>query len=299
MNSKLNAKNLPCLFNFFANSYPESKLAQCEVKEDQKWRHASANAAIKRITEIAKYFSKLFLLLNSLENYSLCEKHYNQVIAKNFFIKQLKANNLIFSNLEEEFQTLDLFEKKFSDFGVQVFLLDPAHESLLKRIDELENLNKQLLFENETLKKRVNERFTDQQDRIESIIEIAKKERSNVYKDIVSLIKNHERFCLDNLLEYFPSKWLAEQNPVIVKFLETFTYNRNEHQHEGEKLFKCAVAVDAIYGSRHLKYVSAINMVASAIKYSLSRSKMIIFHTVTSFITFNYDQNNNIQITDP
>ena len=161
MNSKLNAKNLPCLFNFFANSYPESKLAQCEVKEDQKWWHASANAAIKRITEIAKYFPELFLLLNSLENYSLCEKHYNQVIAKNFFIEQLKANNLIFSNLEE-FQTLDLFEKKFSDFGIQVSLPDPAHESLLKRIDELENLNKQLLFENEALKKRVNERFTDQ-----------------------------------------------------------------------------------------------------------------------------------------
>ncbi len=26
---------------------------------------------------------------------------------------------------------------------------------------------------------------------------------------------------------------------------------------------------------------------------------MIIFHIVTSFIVFNYDQNNNIQITDP
>ena len=77
MNSKLNAKNLPCLFNFFANSYPESKLAQCEVKEDQKWWHASANAAIKRIIEIVKYFPELFLLLNSLENYSLCEKYYN------------------------------------------------------------------------------------------------------------------------------------------------------------------------------------------------------------------------------
>ncbi len=61
-----------------------------------------------------------------------------------------------------------------------------------------------------------------------------------------------------------------------MKFLETLTYNRNEHQYEGEKLFKCAVTVDAIYKSRHLKYVSAINMVASAIKYSLSRSKMII-----------------------
>ncbi len=26
---------------------------------------------------------------------------------------------------------------------------------------------------------------------------------------------------------------------------------------------------------------------------------MVIFHTITSFIAFNYDQNNNIQITDP
>src|SRR6266542_3749549 len=26
---------------------------------------------------------------------------------------------------------------------------------------------------------------------------------------------------------------------------------------------------------------------------------MVIFHTVTSFVAFNYDQNNNIQITDP
>ncbi len=225
-------------------------------------------------------------------------------------------------------------------------MLDPAHKSLLKRIDELENLNKQLLFENEALKKRVNKRFTDQQDHIESVIEIAKKEWSNVYKNIVSLMKNYKWFCLDNLLEYSPSKWLAERNPVVVKFLKTLTYNRNEHQHEGEKLFKYAVAVDAIYGSRYLKYISAINMVALAIKYSLSRSKMIInidnyfissgsytkfinwleslakeqlplpkgllflifdneqkgqknyldqrhntviFHTVTSFVTFNYD----------
>src|ERR1044072_1478231 len=26
---------------------------------------------------------------------------------------------------------------------------------------------------------------------------------------------------------------------------------------------------------------------------------MVIFHTVTSFVAFNYDQNNNIQITNP
>ena|SRR5438128_11471140 len=69
---------------------------------------------------------------------------------------------------------------------------------------------------------------------------------------------------------------LAERNPVIVKFIETLTHNENERQNEGEKLFKCAVAVDAIYGSRHLKYVSAISLAASAIKYSLARSRMVI-----------------------
>ena len=67
---------------------------------------------------MAKYFPKLSLLLDSLDNYSLCERHYNQVIAKNSFIKQLKANDSIFLGLEEEFQALDLFEKKFSNFEV-------------------------------------------------------------------------------------------------------------------------------------------------------------------------------------
>ena len=87
---------------------------------------------------MAKYFPELSLLLDSLDNYSLYERHYNQVIAKNSFIKQLKANDSIFLGSEEEFQALDLFKKKFSDFEVQVFLPDPAHESLLNRIDELE-----------------------------------------------------------------------------------------------------------------------------------------------------------------
>ena len=89
-------------------------------------------------------------------------------------------------------------------------------------------------------------------------------------------MEDHTRFHLDNLLKYSPSQWLAKQNPVVVKFIEHLTYNANENQHEGEKLFKCAVAVDIIYGIRHLKYVSAINLAASAIKYSIARSKTII-----------------------
>ncbi|CAG8704015.1 3726_t:CDS:2, partial [Funneliformis caledonium] len=43
----------------------------------------------------------------------------------------------------EELQAHDLFEKIFSDFEIQVSLPDLMHKSLLKRIDELENLNSQ------------------------------------------------------------------------------------------------------------------------------------------------------------
>ena len=80
---------------------------------------------------------------------------------------------------------------------------------------------------------------------------------------------------------YSPSKWLAERNPVMVRFIEILTHKENEHQHEGERLFKCVIAVDAIYGSRHLKYISAISLAVSAIKYSLARSKMIVDTSIT------------------
>ena len=36
------------------------------------------------------------------------------------------------------------------------------------------------------------------------------------------------------------------------------------------------MAVDAIYSARNLKYVSAINLAASAIEYSLAKSKTVI-----------------------
>jgi hypothetical protein len=89
MNAKVEAKDLPCLFESLANEYDESQLARCETKENQRWRRASTSAAAKRITEMAEYFPELSVLLNSLENYSLCERHYNQIVAKKSFIKRV------------------------------------------------------------------------------------------------------------------------------------------------------------------------------------------------------------------
>ncbi|CAG8512472.1 3450_t:CDS:2, partial [Scutellospora calospora] len=173
--------------------------------------------------------------------------HYNQIITKPSFIKQL-ADKSSFLNLDKsERKRLKFSNKKIFvdfgtqvnlafidfgiqvnlasvDFGVQVSLPDPTYENLLKQISKLESTNKQLL--------------------------------------------------------------LAEQNLIVVKFIKTLTYNENEQQQK-EKLFKNTVAIDTIYRSKYLKYVSAINLTTLAIKYLLARSKMIV------------DINNHIISSDP
>ena len=63
MSSKSEAKALPCIFNSLSKEYHDSQLMQCETKEDQRWRHASATAAVLKLTEMAntKYFLALSL----------------------------------------------------------------------------------------------------------------------------------------------------------------------------------------------------------------------------------------------
>jgi hypothetical protein len=237
-----------------------------------------------------KYFPELSSMINSLENYLICEKHYNQIIAKDIFIQ-----NLINTNLKES-----VIENKYKEIGIQVSLdqdiflkLSELESQLInlktqqlehinfiknykQKITELEILNKNLFFENTELKEKLNMKLDNQEKRIETIIEIAQKERKNIYNDIISLINNQERFTLDNFLNLSISKWLSERNPVIVKFVETLIVNENNKQLEKEKLFKCAIVIDSIYSARNLKYVSDINLISSAIKYSIAKSKKII-----------------------
>ncbi|CAG8851284.1 24713_t:CDS:2, partial [Racocetra persica] len=77
-----------------------------------KWRNASAAAATKRITEIAKYFFELTQYLASIESYSLYEGHYNRIKKK-----------LKFSIDDVEPQVP---EKTFANFGIQIDLFEKA-----------------------------------------------------------------------------------------------------------------------------------------------------------------------------
>jgi len=86
------ARNLPCVFEEYSAS----------TMRNQRWRHASASAAAKSLTKMAKYLPELSSLLDSLDNYSICERHYNQVIVKKSFMKQLtKLDDSRFSDSDE------------------------------------------------------------------------------------------------------------------------------------------------------------------------------------------------------
>ena len=86
MNARLEAKDLPCLFDSLVES--QLVLVECETKENQRWRRASASAAAKGIMEMAKSYPELSVFLDSLENYFLCERHYNQIIVKSLILNE-------------------------------------------------------------------------------------------------------------------------------------------------------------------------------------------------------------------
>ena len=89
-NTVLKAEDLPCLFENFVEKYQDTRLIQCETKEKQRWRFASGEKSTEKVKPLAKYFPELLSLLNSLEKYSICEKHYNQCVANDYFIENLK-----------------------------------------------------------------------------------------------------------------------------------------------------------------------------------------------------------------
>ncbi|RIB21231.1 hypothetical protein C2G38_2177125 [Gigaspora rosea] len=155
---------------------------------------------------LVQYYSELENILGSLNEYNVYEKHYNQVIRNDNFIKRLQ-NNLQFST----------------------------------------SIN---------------------------------KECNN----------NQERFSLKNLLLYTPLDWLSKCNLVIVEFIKTIIYNENKTQ-----LIENLASKQVVF-PEGLVFLAFDNEQKGQKNYLDRRYNTVIFHTVTSFAAFQYDQNNNIQL---
>ena len=75
---KQTARDFPCLFAELVDKYSKLGLKSCETKESQVWRHASSGQAVKRLTLYYDFIPEL--VQSFLNSYSICAKHYNQVI---------------------------------------------------------------------------------------------------------------------------------------------------------------------------------------------------------------------------
>src|SRR5690242_17483383 len=87
----MRAQDLSCVFENLVEKYEEIGLKSCETKETQRWRHASAQEAARQLAFYHPYFTEL-ANLRSLTVYSLCERHYNQLIVSNHLYDLLQSS---------------------------------------------------------------------------------------------------------------------------------------------------------------------------------------------------------------
>ena len=96
------AGTLPCLFSTLSDKYSEKQLKQCDIKSGQRFRQASGDKVKDRVKLFAKYFTELYSLIDFLDDYSICIRHYNQIIATDTLLKKLRAgDNSISSSFKE------------------------------------------------------------------------------------------------------------------------------------------------------------------------------------------------------
>ncbi|KAF0467586.1 hypothetical protein F8M41_025984 [Gigaspora margarita] len=274
--------------------------------EERKYWNASGPKAAEKLLLFQTYIPELANY--PLESHSLCQTHYNQIVSSNLFFEHLSSliqENQLGTNIDTQTtsyadliteieRTKELFESAQRENIELCNRIKRNWQYLEEQANEAEELKKQLqdaseeanafryLYEdqyekNKTLTEQWNSRFFTQQKRIDAIIEIANAERKALFDDVDLLIHTNNRLSLESLIKYNSREWLTSHNQVVVKFIETLVQNNQATNISSqEKLFKIVFAVDSIYGARHGKYVSEIQLAASAIKYSIARSMMVI-----------------------
>ncbi|CAG8771737.1 6750_t:CDS:1, partial [Gigaspora rosea] len=84
---------LPCALASSVSLHDGSGLLECETKERQTIWHADSNLAKNRLPLYNSFFPKLIQIQTHLEDFSLCEKHYNQLIMSDFLRQVLTSSN--------------------------------------------------------------------------------------------------------------------------------------------------------------------------------------------------------------
>ncbi|CAG8800257.1 15191_t:CDS:2, partial [Gigaspora rosea] len=87
-------KNLPCAFATLVPLYKNLGLLECETKSSQTMRHASSKLLQDCLPLYNNFFPELVQIQTHLEDFSLCEKHYNQIVVSDFLCQMLVSSNI-------------------------------------------------------------------------------------------------------------------------------------------------------------------------------------------------------------
>jgi len=117
-----------------------------KLKKFNVFKIVSTNFILKKFQLLVPYFPELSDIQNELEKYSICEKHYNQIIAKDNYLNYLKEEILYYPRKRS--RNINYLDKSNSidnnsqiesitsiDIGVQVTM----DNTLLLEIETLKN----------------------------------------------------------------------------------------------------------------------------------------------------------------
>ncbi|CAG8756781.1 18044_t:CDS:1, partial [Gigaspora rosea] len=221
------------------------QLIECETKRKQKICGATGSKVIQKINILVEYYSELENFLGSLNDYVICEKHYNQVIRNDNFIEKLQ-NNLKFStSINEDYNN---FKKKLEKITNQLneseqqklFYINLTKELEIKN-NELEAKNNELEIKNNELKAKNNELETTNNELEVEYNELTAENYNNFKKQLNITINQlneseQQRLVYINLiknLETKNKKLKTENNELIIKnnqLKEIINFNLNNQQ---------------------------------------------------------------------
>ncbi|RIB01781.1 hypothetical protein C2G38_2150302 [Gigaspora rosea] len=143
---------LPCLFSTLVKTYEHKKLSEYETKEKQRIRNADTNAIKTRIKLFEPHFVELSSFQNKLEKYTICEKHYNQIVPKDNYLNYLNDDSLPYPRKRSRNSNIlnlnNMQIESSTDIGIQV------------ELDSIDS-NNDLLMQIKILKDSLNTLTTD------------------------------------------------------------------------------------------------------------------------------------------
>ncbi|CAG8819784.1 14922_t:CDS:2, partial [Gigaspora margarita] len=201
------------------------ELTTCETMENQKIRNATGPKVIQKINILVEYYSELEEVLESLNEYVVCQKHYNQVIRNDNFIEKLQKNLKFSTSINNDYNN---FKKQLEKITNQLNESKQQKLFYMNLAKELETKNNELEAKNNELEAKNNELEAKNNE-----LNIKNSELETEYNESIAENYNNFKKQLDIIINQLNE---SEQQRILytdlIKDLETKNKNLETENNE-------------------------------------------------------------------